>query len=136
MNNLKWFLLCLVVLWFSVPVLAQKKFSTCREIDAAEFNAFIQQNRLTVVIDIRDKKAFRKGRIPGAIWAPTDKVLRTIVDTLDVDRPVLVYDAYGESSVDGCLIVSSRGILQACHLRGGLANWLRQGLPLERGKSI
>lgn len=53
--------------------------------------------------------------------------------TLDRERPVLVVCQSGVTSLKGAKLLRDAGFGGACSVRGGMANWLKKGLPLEAG---
>ena len=119
-------------LFVSGNVFSQKKFHTCHEISADEFNALNQAHPEFFVVDIRSETDFIKNHISGAVHIPNDSILRTVTKTLDADQFVLVYDDQGDISVDACLLMASEGLVSVYHLRGGIRQWIQLGFPLVR----
>jgi rhodanese-related sulfurtransferase len=86
------------------------------------------------VLDIRSLDEFAAGHINGARQLPFDQVPKAS-DTLKKHRekPVVVY---GADETQGPLVarkLASQGFTQAFCLRGGLASWRAENLPLAKG---
>ena len=84
-----------------------------------------------VVLDIRDKKEFDAGHIVDSIHIPHNKLAAQVaeLDKLKA-RPIIVVCKMGQHSGDACKILRSAGFEQVVRLRGGMAEWRAQNLPL------
>lgn len=84
-----------------------------------------------VVLDIRDKKDYDTGHIVDSVHIPHTK-LSTQLGELEKlkSRPVIVVCKMGQHSGDACKILRSAGFEQVVRLRGGMAEWRAQNLPL------
>ena len=131
MHRLKILVLILLLSGNIVHLFAQGKFYTCHEVTADEFHAWSQAFLPVVILDVRDKEAFRRKHIPRAIWAPTDSVLISISDTLDAEQMIFIYDDYGNESLDACLLLASKGKKSVYHVRNGFFEWNNLGYPVE-----
>ncbi|MBC52272.1 MAG: hypothetical protein CMQ34_00390 [Gammaproteobacteria bacterium] len=93
-----------------------------------------------VVLDIRDKKDYDTGHIVDSVHIPHTK-LSAQLDELEKlkSRPIIVVCKMGQHSGDACKILRSAGFEQVVRLRGGMAEWRAQNLPLiqkaDKGKS-
>jgi rhodanese-related sulfurtransferase len=91
-------------------------------------------NQGALVLDVRSLDEFAAGHIKGARQLPPDQVPRA-GETLKKHRekPVVVY---GRDETAGPVVVrtlAAQGFTKAFCLRGGLANWQAENLPLAKG---
>ena len=84
-----------------------------------------------VALDIRDLAEFDAGHIINARHIPKAE-LKTRVDELKKykDRPIVVYCATGTSSAAAMRELSAAGFQQVHSLKGGIAAWRSDNLPL------
>lgn len=85
------------------------------------------------VIDLRGVEAYRKGHLPEARNIPAAE-LPGKLDTLakDAETPVVVYCDAGVSSTGAAGRLSKAGIREVYSMKGGLAAWQRDSLPLSK----
>jgi rhodanese-related sulfurtransferase len=91
-------------------------------------------NQGALVLDIRTLDEFAAGHISGARQLPVDQLPKAS-ETLKKHRekPVIVY---GADETSGPVVVrklTSQGFTKAFCLRGGLARWQAENLPLAKG---
>ena len=91
-------------------------------------------NQGALVLDVRSLDEFAAGHISGARQLPPDQVPKA-GETLKKHRekPVIVY---GKDESAGPVVVrtlASQGFTKAFCLRGGLATWQAENLPLAKG---
>ncbi|HTV77786.1 MAG TPA: rhodanese-like domain-containing protein [Steroidobacteraceae bacterium] len=91
-------------------------------------------NQGALVLDLRSLDEFAAGHISGARQLPPDQVPRA-GETLKKHRekPVVVY---GKDEIAGPVVVrnlAAQGFTKAFCLRGGLATWQAENLPLAKG---
>jgi adenylyltransferase/sulfurtransferase len=107
--------------------------SPVREVSVAEARDLFDTRR-PVVIDVREKDAFDRGHIPGAIAVPTGELGRRM-DTLGLSRtdPVLVYCGDGSTrGPDATRQLNAGGYVGAVNLKGGYSGWQSAGQPVAR----
>jgi len=89
----------------------------------------------TLVLDVRTRKEFEEGHLPGAVRIHVDE-LDDVVDSgrfpASTSQPVLVYCTTGKRSSRAAEILSDRGYTEVFDLVGGIEAWEREGLPIER----
>jgi len=84
-----------------------------------------------VVLDIRDKKEFESGHIVDSINIPVAKLAERISELEKYkSRPVIVVCKMGQHSSDGCKMLANAGFEHAVKMRGGMAEWRGQTLPV------
>ena len=90
-------------------------------------------NHGALVLDIRPREQFAAGHLSGARQMPSDQIL-TAGETLKKHRekPVLVYCDSGSVSAAAARQLATQGFTKAFNLRGGIAAWRAENLPVAR----
>ncbi len=88
--------------------------------DKNQFNHYIDSCINEVIIDVRTAKEFKKNPKFKSINAPTVKDLLAIIDTMDIDTPVLVYCDEGTRSIRACEIICEKNFKLVVNLTGGI----------------
>ncbi|HDZ09331.1 rhodanese-like domain-containing protein [Pseudohongiella sp.] len=84
-----------------------------------------------VVLDIRDKKDYDTGHIVDSVHIPHTKLSAQLAELEKLkSRPIIVVCKMGQHSGDACKMLLSAGFEQVVRLRGGMAEWRGQNLPL------
>jgi rhodanese-related sulfurtransferase len=88
-------------------------------------------NQGALVLDVRDREQFASGHIIEARNVTRDK-LKESLDTLKKyrDKPVIVCCDNGVNSAAAAKELRAQGFGKAVNLRGGLAAWRQDNLPL------
>ena len=86
-----------------------------------------------VVVDIRDRKEFGEGRIPGSINIPLNS-LKSRVGELSKfkDKQIIVADKMGQHSAMAVKQLNAEGFSNVVRLNGGVADWKASNLPLVK----
>ena len=114
---------------------AQKQQATV--INTPEAWNIFEATPKAVFVDVREEKAFRLGRIPGAINIPSDKVKEN-VSRLPKNKTIVLYES-GRGSGDVCAAGRAAGRTLLAHgfslervkvFQDGLAGWGKAGLPV------
>ena len=87
-------------------------------------------NAGALVVDVRPAAAFQKGHIIGARNVPMGELGSRVADL--EDRPVLVCCDTGLTTPKAASILRKASFSRVVNLKGGLAAWERESLPLER----
>jgi rhodanese-related sulfurtransferase len=106
---------------------------------AANFSAVGPQdairlmNQHALVLDIRPHEAFAAGHLSGARSLPPDQILKA-GDTLKKykEKPVVVYCDTGSLGGSAVRQLVTQGFTKAVNLRGGIAGWRAENLPLTK----
>ena len=103
-----------------------------QEIDSEQLAAALEDAAGDLVLlDVRTPAEMAQGMIPGAAAVPMHLVpLR--LDGLREQAKIVVYCRTGARSGQVCAFLKQQGIDQAVNLRGGIVDWYRRGLPIER----
>lgn len=90
-------------------------------------------NQNALVLDLRPPDAFAAGHLAGARNLPPDQILKA-GDTLKKykEKPVVVYDESGSLGISAARQLAAQGFTRAVNLRGGLAAWRTENLPLQK----
>jgi len=92
-------------------------------------------NRETgLFLDVCEPQEFKSAHIPHAVNLP----LRTLAENLKhiekyKTKPVIVTCRSGNRSVKGAILLRKQGFANVYSLSGGLMNWERDNLPVEKG---
>jgi len=101
-------------------------------VDVAEFDK-LRQNKTNIVLDVRTKKEFDEGHIPGAVHL--DFLAGNFADEagkLDRSRTYLVHCAAGGRSARACAKMSQMGFKSLYDLAPGFKGWEKSGKPVEK----
>jgi rhodanese-related sulfurtransferase len=90
-------------------------------------------NQGAVVLDLRPPEQFQAGHLAGARQMSSEQILKA-ADTLrkHKEKAVVVYDDTGSLGAAAVRELASQGFTRAFALRGGLAAWRADNLPLVR----
>ena len=90
-------------------------------------------NQGALVLDLRPQEKFAEGHLAGARQMSGEAILAA-GDTLKrhKEKPVVVYDDSGSLSLSAARQLAAQGFTRAVTLRGGLAAWRADNLPLTR----
>ena len=90
-------------------------------------------NQNALVLDLRPAEAFASGHLSGARNLPPDQILNA-GETLKKykEKPVVVYDESGSLGTSAARQLAAQGFTKAVNLRGGLAAWRTENLPLQK----
>ena len=91
-------------------------------------------NQNALVLDLRPAEAFASGHLSGARNLPPDQILNA-GETLKKykEKPVVVYDESGSLGTSAARQLAAQGFTKAVNLRGGLAAWRTENLPIAKG---
>jgi len=90
-------------------------------------------NQGAALLDVRSAEAFAAGHIRGARNLPGDR-LEAGLESLKrfKDKPVIVYCERGVTAVPARRALAQHGFGRVVNLRGGLAAWRAEQLPVAR----
>lgn len=92
-------------------------------------------NQGALLIDLRPLEQYSAGHVGGARQMNGEQILKA-ADTLKKykEKAVVVYDDTGSLSASAARQLAAQGFTKAFNLRGGLAAWRTENLPLTRGE--
>jgi rhodanese-related sulfurtransferase len=90
-------------------------------------------NQGALLIDLRPAEAFSGGHLAGARQMSGEQILKA-GDALKKykEKTVVVYDDSGSLAASAVRQLAAQGFTRAFNLRGGLAAWRAENLPLSR----
>ncbi|HEY3786728.1 MAG TPA: rhodanese-like domain-containing protein [Steroidobacteraceae bacterium] len=90
-------------------------------------------NQGALLLDLRPAEAFASGHLAGARQMSGEQILKA-ADTLKKykEKTVVVYDDTGSLSASAVRQLAAQGFTRAFNLRGGLAAWRAENLPLSK----
>jgi len=101
-------------------------------IDAKTF-AKLMKEKDVIILDVRTPKEFaEEGHIKGANLIPVQLFRYIYLEGLR-EKKVLVYCRSGNRSVIASKALENMGIKNVYNLKGGILEWKKAGLPIEKG---
>jgi len=90
-------------------------------------------NQGAFIIDLRPEEAFANGHVAGARQMSGEQILKA-GETLkkQKEKVVLVYDDSGSLGSSAVRQLAAQGFTKAFNLRGGIAAWRAENLPLSK----
>ncbi|MDF1552102.1 MAG: rhodanese-like domain-containing protein [Deferrisomatales bacterium] len=83
------------------------------------------------LLDVRTPREFADGRLPGSVLIPMNQVPGRLAE-IPTDKKVVVVCATGARSAAVTNYLQQRGYPDAVNYVGGVVDWSRKGLQLER----
>ncbi len=122
-------LTCLVS-WGAEP--AVRPAVAVKRIDVEQFEK-LRTKTNAVILDVRSKAEFEKGRIPGAINLDINSTrFAEKVDALDRSKTYLVHCAVGMRSARACKKMESMGFKELYDLAPGFDGWKKADKTVEK----
>ena len=98
-------------------------------LDPAGLHALLDSAAPPQLIDVRSATEVGRGVIAGAKHIEL-AALPARAGELDAEAPCVLYCLSGARSAQACALLAQRGFQRLYHLDGGIAAWVRAGLPL------
>jgi rhodanese-related sulfurtransferase len=103
------------------------------EIAAQELLALIEAGTAPIIIDVRSRREFQEGHVPGARLLPFWKFLTGSPEiSASPKERLILYCGHGPRAYLAGAALRRRGFQQVTYLRGHMAEWRRSGLPQEK----
>lgn len=102
-----------------------------QDLDPQEASVALTADPQLRVLDVRTPREHQSHRLPGSVLVPVQELGRRIGE-LDKAAKWLVHCEHGMRSLTACQLLQQAGFTSVRNLRGGLANWVACGLPVER----
>ncbi len=83
------------------------------------------------LLDVRTPGEYRRGHIPGAVLIPMNEVPARLRE-IPRDKKIVVVCASGARSAAVARFLDGRGYPWVANYTGGVFDWARAGLPLDR----
>jgi len=85
-----------------------------------------------LIVDVREASEFATQRIEGAVLIPLSQFADRHAE-LPRDRPLLMQCHSGSRSASATVFLLQRGWTDVRNVEGGIAAWMRDGLPVRTG---
>jgi rhodanese-related sulfurtransferase len=83
------------------------------------------------IVDVRDREAFNKSHIMGAIAMPINELVGRAQASLELNRDIYVYGENAEETADAATRLRQVGYQHIAELTGGLSAWRFAKYPIE-----
>ncbi len=95
--------------------------------------AIRMMNQGALVLDLRKPEDYATGHLTGARRMDSAEILKAGESLKKYkDKPLLVYCDTGSLGASAARILAGQGFTKAVNLRGGLAGWRAENLPLSK----
>ena len=92
-------------------------------------------NQGALLVDVRSREEFEGGHVLDARHLPQEEVAGAAESLKKYrDKPVIVCCESGMRSGAAARVLKAQGFAKVVNLRGGLAAWRTENLPLVKGK--
>jgi rhodanese-related sulfurtransferase len=122
--------------WGRDAVAATREPAPVEDLSPKEAAALIGRDgsrKGVIVLDVRTPQEYRDGHIPGAVLIDYNAGgFREEVNRLDREREYIVYCRTGNRSSKAVGILRELGFRSIRHLRGGILEWMDEGLSTVR----
>jgi rhodanese-related sulfurtransferase len=124
-----------MLLMFAVVFAYEMRMARRKGVDVSPAEAVALINAGAQPLDIRATAQYEKGHILDARNVPQGDLEQQLPSLLKLkDRGVLVYCENGANSVKAVETLKARGVDNVKSLRGGLAAWRNENLPVFAGR--
>lgn len=117
----------------NAPASAADASKPYKNVNVEQFDK-LRADPKTVVLDVRTKKEFDAGHLPGAVnidWNGPDFAKEAA--KLDPSKTYLVHCASGRRSVSACNLMTGKlGLTNCVNLEGGFNAWKQAGKPVAK----
>ena len=116
------------------PAAEKKAAAKVENIKPEQFDALRKADtNSTVVLDVRTKKEYREGHIPGSVLIDFNADdFEQQVAKLDKSKTYLVHCASGGRSARACKKMDQLGFQKLYNLEGGMGAWEKAGKPVKK----
>jgi len=116
-------LLFISILILLVNLTSQAQKIEFKKVSSKKFKSLILEDNNHVLIDASTTIDQLDGHIPGAIFAETSEKLFSILDTIPISHPILIYCKYGKRSQRAGWLIKEKYTHQVYSLKGGISEW-------------
>ena len=116
------------------PAAEKKAGAKVENIKPEQFDALRKADtNSTVVLDVRTKKEYQEGHIPGSVLIDFNaEDFEQQVAKLDKSKTYLVHCASGGRSARACKKMDKLGFQKLYNLEGGMGAWEKAGKPVKK----
>lgn len=103
-----------------------------KSIGTSELTTLVNKDG-AVVLDVREKAEFDKGRIAGALNIPSAKVAERSSELEKYkEKTIIIVDAMGQHSGTVGKTLKAAGFERVVRLSGGMGTWVSDSLPVVK----
>jgi rhodanese-related sulfurtransferase len=100
---------------------------------SAQEATVLQNHESAIFLDIREKAEYAQGHLINSISIPVKSLLKVISQLSKYkDKPIIVYCASGNRSIQGSKILTGQEFSQVYNLSGGIHAWQKSNLPVTK----
>ena len=88
------------------------------------------------ILDVRDRQAFNKERITGAMPMPMSDLVERAKESLEPERDLFIYSDSDEETAAAVTQLHTAGFKKVSAIKGGLPAWKAIGGPIEGQTSL
>lgn len=120
--------------WDSLKRKIRDEFPTASTISVNELAEWLnaQQRRQPLLLDARSEEEFRVSHLLGAQSVPSRSDVLRAVESVEEDRPIVVYCSVGYRSAAFVEALQNRGNREVYNLEGSIFEWANLGHPVFR----
>ena len=101
-------------------------------IEPDELLSQIEAGCAPVILDVRSKKEYESGHVPGALLVPFWQVKSTMPQlSITPGTPLVVYCGHGPRAYMAGSALRRLGFTDITYLAGHITRWLKEGRPTE-----
>lgn len=102
-----------------------------KQVSVEEVFLAIQEKKEIILLDVRTKEEFSRGKIEGSINIPVDEISNNITSIIpDKSKTIYVYCLSGSRSDIAAEKMEKLGFSQCFSMKNGLLMWRSQKYPL------
>ena len=112
--------------------LVQRRFGAMKDIEVSEATLLLNR-RNAVLLDVRETNELEGGKLPNAVHIPLSQLESRVQEIArHAARPIVAYCATGRRTRAVERTLTRAGFKEIYGLRGGIAAWKKEQLPLEK----
>tara|TARA_Y100001968_G_scaffold304805_1_gene320142 strand:+ start:161 stop:499 length:339 start_codon:yes stop_codon:yes gene_type:complete len=100
----------------------KEKFDFGMEIDPSQASEYLSAHSECVLLDVREPDEHAYSRINESLHIPLAKLSERL-DSLDANRPILVYCHHGIRSLAAVRLLKAKGFPKTSSIIGGIERW-------------
>ncbi len=125
-------MLCILASWSGALSSQVPDSVQYQSLDPYYFHLKYITDSSSILIDVREFFEYRHARIKDAVNVPTSGKFHITADTMDRSRSLFLYCYNDYRSRIAAEFFISQGFLKVYNLTGGIIQWRRDNMPVER----
>lgn len=116
--------------WEQVNATIDRKYPSVKNINITNLKTLLNQGKVFVLIDVREKEEFAVSHLPTAV-----NIQKSAAVHYPKNTPIVVYCSVGVRSADFAEKLGDLGFTSVLNLRGSIFAWANKGYPIVRGNT-